>query len=104
MPDCSEFMSIRPETSCVGNRFAEALLFCLILAIYSLNAGITDPGNGNPLIPGFFADPFVFYDNNTFYLYATTDGYDDNSFKYFGPFGVWYSPDFLNWSFKNPIY
>jgi len=70
----------------------------------TVNAAITDPGNGNPLAPGFFADPFVFYDSSTIYLYPTTDGYDDGTFMYFGPFGVWHSTDFVNWTFKTLVY
>ena len=38
-------------------------VFLLLFFPVSSNAAITDPGNGNPLVPGFFADPFVFYDN-----------------------------------------
>ncbi|MBN1308185.1 MAG: family 43 glycosylhydrolase [Chitinispirillaceae bacterium] len=97
-------MNVGPGMSAIKNRFARALLFSLVVAIHYINAGITDPGNGNPLVPGFFADPFVYYDNTAFYIYSTTDGYDDNSFSYFGPFGVWYSPDFLNWSFTTLLY
>jgi hypothetical protein len=87
-----------------GNFLSGKGVFLLLLMSASLNAAITDPGNGNPLVPGFFADPFVFYDSGTFYLYPTTDGYDDGTFMYFGPFGVWHSTDFVNWTFKTLLY
>ena len=83
--------------------FGMAISF-VALSAGSLHASITDPGNCNPLVPGFFADPFVFYDSSTFYLYPTTDGYDDGTFRYFGPFGVWHSTDFVNWTFKTLSY
>jgi len=38
------------------------------------------PGTGNPVLPGYFADPTVFYDDNTdtFYSFATMDGINYN--------------------------
>lgn len=57
--------------------------------------------NGNPIIPGYFADPSIFMDDDsTFYIYATTDGYDVGKFTN-GPFGAWKSKDFKNWEFFN---
>ena len=32
------------------------------------------PGNCNPIVPGYFADPTIKQFGDTFYLYATTDG------------------------------
>lgn len=31
-------------------------------------------GTGNPIIPGYFADPTVKKFGDTYYMYATTDG------------------------------
>lgn len=52
------------------------------------------PGAGNPLIPGYFADPTVMKFDDTYYLYATTDGTGLGT----GPSQVWTSKDFVNWS------
>ena len=32
------------------------------------------PGNGNPIIAGYFADPTIKKFGDTYYIYATTDG------------------------------
>ena len=49
---------------------------------------------GNPVIPGYFADPTVKKFGDTYYMYATTDG----SGAGFGPAQVWTSKDFENWT------
>ncbi len=46
-------------------------------------------GTGNPIIPGYFADPTVKKFGDTYYMYATTDG----SGAGFGPAQVWTSKD-----------
>ena len=51
------------------------------------------PGNGNPFIPGYFADPTIRKFGDTFYIYATTDGTGNG----YGPAQVWMSKDFVNW-------
>ncbi len=51
------------------------------------------PGAGNPLLPGYFADPTVKKFGDTYYLYATTDGIKLAS----GEPQVWVSKDFVNW-------
>jgi hypothetical protein len=43
------------------------------------------PGNLNPIIPGYFADPTIEKFGDTFYLYATTDGNGGGR----GPATVW---------------
>jgi hypothetical protein len=54
------------------------------------------PHTGNPFLPGYFADPSVFYDEatSTFYVYATTDG---NWIDFSADPLVWHSKDFLHW-------
>ncbi|KQR72191.1 hypothetical protein ASF92_02505 [Pedobacter sp. Leaf176] len=54
-------------------------------------------GKGNPLLPGYFADPTVKKFGDTFYIYATTDGNGGG----FGPSQVWTSKDFVNWTFQD---
>ena len=51
------------------------------------------PGAGNPIIPGYFADPTIRKFGDTYYLYATTDGTGNG----YGPAQVWVSKDFKNW-------
>ena len=50
------------------------------------------PGAGNPIVPGYFADPTIRQFGDTFYLYATTDGTGNG----YGPAQVWVSKDFVN--------
>ena len=52
------------------------------------------PGTGNPVIPGYFADPTIKKFGDTYYMYATTDGGGAG----FGPAQVWTSKDFVNWT------
>ncbi len=51
------------------------------------------PGAGNPILPGYFADPTVKKFGDVFYIYATTD----NEMLASGVPTVWYSKDFSNW-------
>ncbi len=51
------------------------------------------PGAGNPLLPGYFADPTIRKFGDTYYLYATTDGTGNG----YGPAQVWVSKDFRHW-------
>ncbi|QGY44802.1 family 43 glycosylhydrolase [Maribellus comscasis] len=53
----------------------------------------TPPERGNPLLPGYFADPTIKKFGDTYYLYATTDGIKLAS----GEPQVWISKDFVNW-------
>ncbi|HRZ35033.1 MAG TPA: family 43 glycosylhydrolase [Candidatus Paceibacterota bacterium] len=51
------------------------------------------PGNFNPIVPGYFADPTIKKFGDTFYLYATTDGNGGGR----GPATVWVSSNFVDW-------
>jgi beta-xylosidase len=53
-------------------------------------------GKGNPVIPGYFADPTIKQIGDTYYLYATTDGNGGG----LGPSQVWTSKDFVNWKIQ----
>lgn len=77
------------------------LLFVLLCFIcsYILNAQeikYNTPGAGNPIIPGYFADPTIQKFGDTYYMYATTDGNGGGK----GPSQVWISKDFVNWTIK----
>ncbi|WP_176146045.1 family 43 glycosylhydrolase [Parapedobacter luteus] len=54
------------------------------------------PSMGNPIIPGYFADPTVRKIGDTYYIYATTDGNGWGA----GPSQVWTSKDFVNWTIQ----
>lgn len=52
------------------------------------------PKAGNPLLPGYYADPTIIEENGTFYIYATSDmqSWDDIT-----KLAVWSSKDFVTW-------
>ncbi len=54
------------------------------------------PRGGNPVIPGYFADPCSRKFGDTYYLYVTPDGWDVGR----GPAGVWTSKDYVNWTWQ----
>ena len=54
---------------------------------------IDTPGNFNPLVPGYFADPTIKKFGDIYYLYATTDGNNGGR----GPATVWVSRNFVDW-------
>lgn len=58
------------------------------------DAEYNDPKNGNPILPGYYADPCIIEDNGTFYIYATSDlkSWDDIT-----QLAAWSSTDFKNW-------
>ncbi len=75
-------------------------VYLILLLLFSLKgtagkkvATYTNPGNGNPLLPGYFADPTAKKFGDTYYIYATTDGIKLAS----GEPQVWISKDFVNW-------
>jgi len=53
-----------------------------------------DPRAGNPLVPGYFADPCIRKFGDTYYLYVTPDGWGVGE----GPFCIWTSKDFVHWT------
>ncbi|GAA4310759.1 hypothetical protein GCM10023149_05550 [Mucilaginibacter gynuensis] len=77
------------------------LLLVVLLATCGFAKGQGKPaeaaGNGNPIIPGYFADPTVRKFGDTFYIYATTDGNGGGH----GPSQVWTSKDFVNWTLQD---
>ena len=54
---------------------------------------VNTPGAGNPILPGWFADPTIKKFGDIYYIYATTD----NEMLASGAPTVWYSKDFKNW-------
>ena len=77
------------------NRIYLVAAFFLLAAVSGFARKKHDaPGTGNPVIPGYFADPTIKKFGDTYYMYATTDG----SGAGFGPAQVWTSKDFVNWT------
>ncbi|MFI1773470.1 family 43 glycosylhydrolase [Thalassobellus citreus] len=69
-------------------------ILCLFFTGLKVSAQYNAPGNGNPIVPGYFADPTIKKFGDTWYLYATTDAIELAS----GDPQVWVSKDFKNWS------
>lgn len=69
--------------------FSAIMLSC----VYRQEPQYNAPGMGNPLVPGYFADPTIKKFGDMYYLYATTDGIKLAS----GEPQVWISKDFVNW-------
>lgn len=74
--------------------FFMSFLFANILSAQETQ--FNTPGAGNPIIPGYFADPTVCKFGDTYYIYATTDGNGGG----LGPSQVWTSKDFVNWTIQ----
>jgi hypothetical protein len=68
--------------------------FILLLSAASAEVAHDEAGAGNPIVPGYYADPTVRKFGDTFYMYATTDGTGGGT----GPSQVWMSKDFVNWT------
>lgn len=81
--------------------FSKAAAMLMLLAATSCTTTVKEdtsvkwntPGAGNPLLPGYFADPTIKKFGDTYYIYATTDGTGNG----YGPAQVWMSKDFVNW-------
>ncbi|HPS01495.1 MAG TPA: family 43 glycosylhydrolase, partial [Candidatus Sumerlaeota bacterium] len=111
---------IRPSVTAflTGGRLFAWTLLCLFGILAGGRAGISSahaasedtrfdaPGNFNPIVPGYFADPTIRKFGDLYYLYATTDGNGGGR----GPSQVWVSKDFVNWTLvpmnwpKTPYY
>lgn len=75
------------------------ILLAIIVGILFLNACQTETTKnqvthlGNPVLPGWFADPTIKKFGDVYYIYATTD----NEMLASGAPTVWYSSDLKNW-------
>ena len=52
------------------------------------------PHCGNPIIPGYYADPSLVQHGGKFYVYATLDPWGGDTL------GCWESSDFQNWTYR----
>ena len=78
----------------------KTLLAALALS-QSLNFAQAQDANpfGKALVPDMIADASIILVDDTFYCYATTDGYG-RGLETSGPPTVWKSADFVHWSFE----
>lgn len=77
--------------------FLSMMICCMVMTATAQKQSPTAPGNMNPIIPGYFADPTIKKFGDTYYIYATTDGNGGG----LGPSQVWTSKDFVNWTFQD---
>ena len=59
------------------------------------DAKYNTPKTGNPILPGYYADPTIIEDNGTFYIYATSDLRSWNDIT---KMGVWSSTNLKDWT------
>ena len=85
-------ISVKPavKEGCMVKRLIAAVAACL------LSSAVLSPVlAGNPVIPGYFADPHVLMDSGKFYIYATTVSDPQGTYD---QMVVWKSPDFVHWT------
>lgn len=56
------------------------------------------PGTGNPLLPGYAADPSIVHDQGRWYIFATIDPWGGDHV------GLWQSSNGRDWSFSRPAW
>ncbi|GGB19094.1 hypothetical protein GCM10011380_05810 [Sphingomonas metalli] len=54
------------------------------------------PHRGNPVLPGYFADPSIVHDGGRWYIFATIDPWGDDRL------GLWTSDNGRDWRFSTP--
>ncbi len=80
-------------------RHAAALLVPMVLLLAAAPAPVPRwdaPGAGNPLLPGYFADPSIVRDGGRWYIFATIDPWGDDRL------GLWTSDNGRDWRFSLP--
>lgn len=73
--------------------FIQYLLFSIVGSYAQEKVNINMANAGNPVLPGYFADPTIKKFGDIYYIYATTD----NEMLASGAPTVWYSKDLKNW-------
>ncbi len=69
-------------------------MFVFVVGMYAQqDIAVNAPNAGNPILPGYFADPTITKFGDTYYIYATTD----NEMLGSGAPTVWYSDDLTHW-------
>jgi beta-xylosidase len=83
----------------MGIRYRYTLFGLLLFS----SPAFAQEANHNPLIPDMLADPSIVKIGDTYYCYATTDGYA-NGLATSGPPVIWTSKDFIHWGFKGTYF
>ncbi|PXY42376.1 glycoside hydrolase [Flavobacterium cheongpyeongense] len=73
--------------------FIRFLLFFAISSYAQEKVNVNISNAGNPVLPGYFADPTIKKFGDVYFIYATTD----NEMLASGAPTVWYSKDLKNW-------
>ncbi len=75
-------------------RVAAALAAGLVWGAGAIEPVGREPGLGNPVLPGYFADPSLVQQEGRFFLYATLDPWGGDTL------GCWESADFKQWTYR----
>jgi hypothetical protein len=80
----------------MAGRIAGTLAMALTIGAAAPEPRWTAPGAGNPLLPGYFADPSIVRDGGRWYIFATIDPWGDDRL------GLWTSDNGRDWRFSTP--
>lgn len=70
------------------------VLFFLLMSTLRAADSWDTPHTGNPIVPGYFADPSLVKHEGKYYLYATIDPWGGRTL------GCWESTDFKTWTYR----
>tara|TARA_R110002049_G_scaffold38978_6_gene120448 strand:- start:39943 stop:42111 length:2169 start_codon:yes stop_codon:yes gene_type:complete len=73
--------------------YIHILLYFIVISCNQKPSASIAPYSGNPILPGYYADPTIKKFGDIYYIYATTD----NEMLASGAPTVWYSKDLQNW-------
>jgi len=71
--------------------------FSLLLLVFLVGVSTVTVYSGNPVFPGFYADPEAIVYNNTYYIFPTFSSTEQRHFDAFS------SPDLVHWEFHPRI-
>jgi arabinoxylan arabinofuranohydrolase len=74
-------------------RWAVFVVAC-VTASHAFGQAAREPGMGNPLLPGYYADPSIVEHEGKYYLYVTLDPWGGETL------GCWDSADFKSWTYR----
>ena len=74
--------------------FRLTMACCLFAVAATADEPGREPHSGNPILPGYFADPSLVQHAGKAYIYATLDPWGDRTL------GCWESTDFKSWSYR----
>lgn len=95
------FLPLQGTKPTIMNPIKRFRILAFLAALLPL--GLQSQVNYNPIIPDMIADPSIVKFGDTYYCYATTDGYG-RGLATSGPPVVWKSKDFVHWSFNGILF